>query len=157
MATTKQDPKQDTAADNGRNGPQHILEITTLAPTRPVVTLDDVEHEYRLMQDFGALEHQQFTRDSNAYDALWSKAKLTPAEKDRYERLLDRLFDMTLVDSKRVREQLEDRLTGAIKREILITFTNAPLLMAAMAQQKTQKPQADEDEDEAQDSSTTES
>jgi hypothetical protein len=125
-----------------------LLEISTLAPERPTVTIDDVQHEFRLMQDFGAIEHQEFVRDSRRYDALWSKeTALSKAEQKLMEKILDGMFTQILADPQAAREQLGDRLTGAIQREILVTFTNAPLLMAM----------AHETDNEAENNSTTES
>lgn len=136
-----------------------LLEISTLAPERPVVTIDDIEHQFRLMQDMGAIEHQQFTRDTNRYDQLWQKPHLKKTEQDAMARLLERLFSQTLLDPDAVREQCGDRLTGAMMREVLLTFTNARQLMAlqkledeAVAQEESEKKA-----NEARDSSTTES
>lgn len=127
-----------------------LLEITTLAPERPTVVIDEVEHEFRLLQEFGATEHQEFTREVARYDELWGADRLKRVDQEKMGRLVDRLVDRVLVDPARLREQLGDRLSGAIKREIVVTFTRAPLLMA-MAQE------ADEETDEEQDSSTMES
>lgn len=117
---------------NGKPERRTLLEISTLAPQRPVVTIDDVEHEFRLRQEFGATEDQEFARDSQAYDALWSQAKLKRVEQERMERLLDSLFATVLVNPSALREQLGEKLTGNMKREIVLTFTNAPSLMAAL-------------------------
>lgn len=137
MGTTDAPPKADR---------QSLLKITTLAPERPVITIDDVDHEMRLMQDFGATEHHEFTRDSRRYDELWNQEKLNKGEQQQLEQLLDRLFRRALVDPAALSKQLGESLTGAIKREIVVTFTNAPLLIA-MAQENQ----------EAENSSTTES
>lgn len=155
-----QPTKQEKPAAEPEEERKPLLEISTLAPERPVVTIDDIEHQFRLMQDMGAIEHQQFTRDTNRYDQLWQKPHLKKTEQDAMARLLERLFEQTLVDPAAVREQVGDRLTGAMKREVLLTFTNARQLMAlqkledeAVAQEEKDKKKADE----ARDSSTTES
>lgn len=131
-----------------------LLELSTLAPERPLAVIDDIPHEFRLMQDFGAIEHQEFSRDSRRYDTLWREGvegrKLKPAEKKELVALLERLFDRVMVDAAALRAQLGEKLTGTLKREFVLTFTNAPLLMAAMAQQTTSEAAAG-------DSSTTES
>lgn len=117
-----------------------ILEASVLAPERPFANIDDVRHDFRLMQEFGAIEHAEFTRDSRRYDELFNKEKRSKAEDREMEVLLDRLFDRVLVNSKALREQLadgeRDLLTGVLKREFVLTFTNAPQLMRLMALQQ---------------------
>lgn len=116
-----------------KSKPQHkaLLELNTLAPIRPFATIDGVQHDFRMMQEFGATEHQQFNRDSGRYDELFgSDDDLTPDQADRMVKLLEGLFRRVLVDPDALAEQLGDRLTGEIKRELLLTFTNAPWLMA---------------------------
>lgn len=120
------------------NGRRPLLEISTLAPDRPYAQIDDVRYDFRLTREFGAVEHQAFSRDIRRYDELWnSDQKLSKADEKEMGQLLERLYAMTLVDPAALRKQLGDRLSGAIKREILLTFTNAPWLMAA-AQAETQ-------------------
>lgn len=141
-----------------------ILKLTTLAPERPYADIDSVPHEFRLLQEFGSAEHQQWTRDSRRYDELFGREKaLTRPEKVMMERLLDRLFRQALIDPDALLAQLKDpeaeggsRLSGAIKREIVLTFTNAPSLMQAMARLKELREAADEMEqdNEADESST---
>lgn len=142
-------------SEDQRAGRTPLLTISTLAPERPVAVIDDQPHEFRLMQEFGAEEHQEWTRDSRRYDELWNRDKrLSKPEAVMMERLLDRLFAQAMLDPDAIREQLGDRLSGAIKRELVVTFSNAPLLMQAMAQNG----RPDEADEEATDSpSTTES
>lgn len=133
-----------------------LLTVATLAPEREFAEIDDVRYDFRMMQDMGAIEHQEFSHNTTRYDALWSKEHLNKAEKKQMEFLLDWLVDRALVDPAALRSDLGARLTGALKREIVLTFTKAPLLrmqLEAMAQQETEM----ETETEAQNSSTTES
>lgn len=140
-----------------------ILKLTTLAPERPYADIDNVPHEFRLLQEFGSAEHQQWTRDSRRYDELFGREKtLNKIDNVMMERLLNRLFRQALIDPDALVEQLADpeaengtRLSGAIKREIVLTFTNAPSLMQAMARLKELRAAADEMEQdtEAEDSS----
>lgn len=134
MATSTTSTKRSKpAAETAK--PKPILEIETLAPVRPFLTVDSERHDFRLRQDFGALEDAQFNRASREYDALYrSDDPLDEADEKRMLSLLDWLVDAVLLDSARLRGQAGDALTGAMKREIVISFTNAPLLMAAMAQ-----------------------
>lgn len=136
--TAKQRAKAKTS-DNG-NGPVSILSINTIAPVRPFATIDDVQHDYRLRQEFGAVEDREFTRDTNRYDELYSREdELDEAENRRMISLLDSLIDRVLVNSAGLREQLgakfEGEEGGQIKRELLLAFTNAPYLMEVAAQQ----------------------
>lgn len=111
---------------------RHVLSIEALSPERPYITIDGERHDLRMVQDFGALEHQELTRKTVEYDELWSGPLTKKEDRRRYEALLDWLFGKVLVDPKAVREQLGDKLTGAIKREIVLTFSNAPQLMAIL-------------------------
>jgi hypothetical protein len=136
-----------------------LAEFNTLAPVRPFVTVDDVRHDFRLSREFGLIEHQEFVRDSHRYDYLWQKGidgaqaaalaegqqieipddpipALSLGEGRELEELQEVLFAKTLVDPGKLRDQIGEQLTGIMKREILLTFTNAPLLIA-MAQQRT--------------------
>jgi len=129
-----------------------LLEMSTLAPERPFVTIDDEPFDLRLLNEFGAAEHADYSRDTRAYDELWNAKTRTAADNRRMEKLLDALFDRSLVDAKACREKVGDRLTAPVKREIVLTFTTAPLLMKAMAQMEE-----DEKKAKAEDSSITES
>lgn len=148
-----------------------LLEINTLAPKRPFVTIDDKRHDFRLTREFGLLEHQEFMRDSRRYDYLWAKGldgaaaadsdedaepsgdpvpELDAAEQSEMLDLQEKLFAQTLVDPGKLRGQLGESLTGVIQRELLLTFTNAPLLI----EMRTAMAQTDQAEEA---SSTTES
>lgn len=137
------------------DGSNQILKIDSLAPARAYATIDNVRYFYRGFRDMGSIEHQEFSRSSEEYDALWAKQDLDEEEQERYDYLLDYLLDHVLMDPEKLRENLaginpetgEPRLTGGIKRELVLTFTNAPLLVA-MAQQMASQPE---------DSSTSES
>jgi hypothetical protein len=116
-----------------RTDPNKVGEFNTLAPERKYIEVDDERHLFRLMQDFGSIEHQEWSRNADEFDELFNKPKLNSADRKRYEFLLDWLLDRALVDPKRLRGQLDGedpetgqpRLTGALKREIIVTFTGA--------------------------------
>lgn len=136
---------------------EQVLKISTLAPKRPYVVIDDVQHQFRLMQEFGEREHQEFTRDTEQYDTLWQLEKPTDEQVKHRQELLEKLFDQGLIDAEKVREQLgpernEDGrvmgLTGAIKREIVLAFTNAPSLMQmqeAMAREEAKRKELEDE------------
>lgn len=132
------DKEPDQAA--GTNGRKPLLQINTLAPDRPFAEVDDVRHDFRLLQEFGPIEHQEFTRDSTRYDELWRQDEpLNAAAKKRMSSLLDRLVEQVLVDPAALTKQLGERLTGAIKRDLVLTFTNAPFLMSLAAARETEE------------------
>lgn len=149
---TEQAPK--TSAEQ-----QPLLEINTLAPVRPFITIDDVRYDFRVYREMGAIEYQEFTRDVNRYDELWLKGlggedadeaskrrtrtALTSAERNEQEALLETLWPQTLTKPDELREQLGDRLTGVLKREILVTFSDAPLLMELAARDNQTAPEAE--------------
>ena len=115
--------------------------------------MDGERHAYRLLQDFGALEHREiqvysdeFSRLLRHTDENGQPAEIGQEDEARYEELLEWLFDHVLMDPDKLRKQLagtnpetdEPRLSGGIKYEIVTTFTEAPAramqTMEALAQ-----------------------
>lgn len=135
-----------------------LLDLSTLAPTRPTMLVDGEPVEFRLLEhDFSVAEHAAFQRDLTEFDELQSKAgrrecretgleaedgkcpehgkdtclreiKLTGAEVKRLTALLDRLFDRVLLKPP---EGLRDRLAEEQKRLVVQAFQYAPALLAA--------------------------
>lgn len=151
MTTTAQKaPETKTeAATNGKptGEPKFkpLLELSTVAPTRPVVSIDtgktdpetgerDLElYEFRMLEEFGAVEHQEYNRDLAEYEELWAGGKLSKNESKRLEMLLDRLFAQVVIGG----DGLLKILSGAQKRQVVMLFPYAPTLLGAMAQDQT--------------------
>jgi hypothetical protein len=112
-----------------------LLEVAELAPERPFLLLEENRYDLRLTSEFSAREHADFTRDVREFDGLWGQETRNRADGKRMEQLLDRLFDKVVVDPKTIRADLGRKLTPFWKREVVLTFQNAPLLMQVLAAQ----------------------
>jgi hypothetical protein len=113
--------------------PEPVLELSTLAPDRPTISVDDKMYELAVMDDFGIDEQQALTRDGAEFDALWnSNDELSKADKQRLKMLLDRMFERVVLEMpKTVKAKMKDGLRG----QIVMAFTLAPLAAAAAREQ----------------------
>jgi hypothetical protein len=134
-----------------------LLTLSTLAPKRPTIRIITEDHpvgrlyEIKVRADFGIRDQQTLTRDGREWNALWnSDEELSDDQADRLKLLLDRMFDKVLDAPATVRKQVGDEH----RAEVVTVFTNARLLMTAMAQAKAQAEQEKTD-DQARDGSTT--
>lgn len=150
MTTTAQKEPETKAATNGKPDGEPkfkpLLELSTVAPVRPVVSINtgkvdpetgepDLDlYEFRMLEEFGAVDHQEYNRDLAEYEELWgSRERLNKAEKKRYVMLLDRLFAQVVIGG----DGLLEILSGAQKRQVVMLFPYAPTLQEAMAQDQT--------------------
>jgi hypothetical protein len=139
-ATSKKPAPKTEESDSSGARPEQVLTISTLAPTRPFIVIDDVQHDFKILDEFGEREHQEWVRDSSRYEELWRLDEPTEDQVTRRQELLDELVDRTLVKPKALHDQVGDRLTGPRKREIVLAFSNARSLIElnkqAIAQQE---------------------
>lgn len=114
-----------------------LLSLSTLAPRRPTIAIDEKLYELRLLDhDFSADAHARLETDLGEFDELRSKKKRSKGEAQRLSMLLDRLFDQVMID---VPEAVKASLSDEQKRTVVVTFHYAPVLAQALAQQKTEQ------------------
>jgi hypothetical protein len=115
-----------------------LLEMSTLAPARPTVKIDDELYELRLLQhDFSADEHARFRTDLDEFETLWDEEKRSKSKAQRMSMLLKRLVNQVVID---LPAAVERKLSDEQKRSLVVTFQYAPALAEAMARnQKTAK------------------
>lgn len=125
-----------------------LIKLSTLAPVRPTVEVDDTDYPLRLLEyDFGIEVHQEFERDIAEFDELWSnKDKLNSKQRKRLKALLEGIFGRVVDMPADVAVKLSD----VQKRQVISVFQIAPALVESRAHQETET----ETEVEARESST---
>jgi hypothetical protein len=108
-------------ADQTPQAPEPILALSTLAPVRPIITIDEQPYELAVMNDFGIVDQQQISRDGTEFVNLWER-DLDDAGKARLKLVLDRLFAQVARFPQKVKAKLSDGQRG----QVVLTFLFGP-------------------------------
>lgn len=120
-AATK--PTPDDAVEDPN---EPLLELSTLAPKRPTITIDGEMFELKVLGDFGIEEQQRIHREGADYQDLWNRSDLNKAGQKRMKMLLEHLFAKVLDAPPEVKNKLNDEQ----KAQVVLTFMVAPLQRA---------------------------
>lgn len=144
-------PKLEPLPDLEDETEEPLAELSLLEPVRPTVRIKSKRHpegklyELRELNDFGLLEQHALKRDGAEFDRLWRRDKLTKTEGQRIEMLLERLFDQALIVPDEDAD-IKTRLRDGQKANVIMLFTSAPAIRAAVQikkQQQDQEPDGD--------------
>lgn len=96
-----------------------LLELSTLAPKRPTVTIDENIYELRAAGELGIVEEQELRSEGAEFAKLWGKEDLTANGRKRLKMLLDKMFDRILMAPEEVKAGLSD----SQRQRLIMVFT----------------------------------
>lgn len=111
-----------------------ILELSTLAPTRPTIEIDDATYELAVADDL-SLEDQQFMYSrGKRVGELMELPKMAASQAKELKMIVDRMLHTVLRD---LPDEVSDKLSAMQKIQVINAFMQAsPQLKAALEEAK---------------------